>query len=322
MTSIYPQHVPRLSNNSIPESSLLDIDGFESLIDNYNGYTFTSEVSPTTAANTITTFKKPYSNNDCNTNYKENNKISSSIVSKYKTKPFATKVRPEKMSDTLNKWINRDGLNFDVIVLGAMTENQYIYPLLSQFPIDKLCSQPGYLFIWSSRQKISELAKLINNKRGWGKAFRPLEELVFVPVIDKKCAPKAAISTADLNDGPFPETTQEKQWHCWMCIKGPVYRKGALSRATGLQSDSPLSPNSPSPSSPSNAVPELIYKIAEDISTNKSRKLHIIPSHVGTKYPIKMRSGWVIMSPDVTINNFNVNDYKTDLERVNNNLKC
>ncbi|GME77316.1 unnamed protein product [Ambrosiozyma monospora] len=139
-------------------------------------------------------------------------RLKEELVKKHATKPYGARVPTSKMVDTLNKWVYEDNLQFDVIMIGALTENQLIFSLLSQLPIDKLCAKPGFLFIWASTQKVSELSKLMSNSNLWSKKFRRSEELVFVP-IDKSSPYYPSDSTI-----PEKQLLEQMQWHCWMCI--------------------------------------------------------------------------------------------------------
>ncbi|KAH3668833.1 hypothetical protein OGAPHI_002588 [Ogataea philodendri] len=237
-------------------------------------------------------------------------KLKEQQVSNFATKAYGSRVKPEKMVDTLNKWIYEDNLQFDVIMIGALSENQLLYPLVSQLPIDKLCAKPGFLFIWASTQKISELSKLLSNTNTWTKKFRRSEELVFVPV-DKN-------SPYYPTDSLIPEEQllEQMQWHCWMCITGTVRRSSDKNLIhcninTDLSIENETTRNS--------AVPSQIYQVAENFSTS-TKRLHIIPSKTGLDHPVKLRPGWVILSPDVLLDNFDPNKYKQEISVLGPNI--
>lgn len=231
-----------------------------------------------------------------------------SLNIKYASKPYGCKMKIDEMVPMLNRWIKRDNLQFDVVMIGCLTENQFIYPLLTQLPLDKLISKPGFLFIWASAQKINELTKLLNNEN-WAKKFRRSEELVFVP-IDK--------------DSPFfpgldcdeSSVLEKMQWHCWMCITGTV-RRSSDGHLIHCNVDTDLViQNSHMRNGP---VPSHLYKIAENFST-ATRRLHIIPARTGWETPIRLRPGWVIMSPDILLNNFSPKRYKKDIDTIGHNV--
>ena len=224
------------------------------------------------------------------------------------TAPYGCRANIDEMVPTLNTWIHKDKLVFDVVMIGCLTENQFIYPLLSSLPIDKLISKPGFLFIWGSAQKINELTKLLQND-GWAKKFRKSEELVFMP-IDKKSPFYPGLDTDD------QVLFEKMQWHCWMCITGTVRRAtdGHLIHCnvdTDLTIETENAQNS--------AIPSHLYKVAENFST-ATRRLHIIPARTGSETPVRARPGWVIMSPDVLLNNFDSSKYQEDINRVGTHL--
>lgn len=237
-------------------------------------------------------------------------KLKEQQIQKFATKPFGCRVTTENLSKTLNSWVYDYDLQFDVIMIGALTENQLIYPLLTKLPIDKLCSKPGFLFIWASTQKISELSTLLNDSRTWSKKFRRSEELVFVPV-DKN-------SVYYPNEWSIPEEQilEEVQWHCWMCITGTVRRSTDKDLIhcnvnTDLSLENSNTGNS--------AVPSQIYKVVENFSSS-TRRLHIIPTSTGLKKHVKIRPGWVIVSPDVILDNFDPETYKRNIDCVGTNI--
>ncbi|KAK6460573.1 karyogamy protein KAR4 [Scheffersomyces coipomensis] len=226
---------------------------------------------------------------------------------KHAVKPYGVRVPTNNIVPTLYNWIENYNLKFDVIMIGALVENQFILPILNNIPFHRLCSKPGFLFIWATTQKIQELTNLLNNDT-FNKKFRRSEELIFLPI--EKDSP---YFPGDDGDESIP-LFERQQWHCWMCITGTVRRATDnhlihCNIDTDLQIES-FSPNSTS--SKRNVVPDALYRVAENFS-NSNRRLHIIPSRTGYDLPIRLRLGWVIMSPDVMINNFNPQQYKEEL---------
>lgn len=233
-------------------------------------------------------------------------KLKEEQISKYATRPYGARIDTENLTSTLNSWVYDYDLQFDVIMIGALTENQLIYPLLTKLPIDKLCSRPGFLFIWASTQKISELSTLMNDPNTWTKRFRRSEELVFIP-IDKN-------SVYYPKDSNIPEEQllEEVQWHCWMCITGTVRRSSDKDLIhcninTDLSLENANTGNS--------VVPSQIYKVVENFSSS-TRRLHIIPTSTGLKKHVNVRPGWVIASPDIILDNFEPERYKRDIETI------
>lgn len=237
-------------------------------------------------------------------------KLKEQQIEKYSTRPYGCRIDTENMSKVLNSWVYDHSLQFDVIMIGALTENQLIYPLLTKLPIDKLCSKPGFLFIWASTKKISELSTLINDSRTWSKKFRRSEELVFIP-IDKN-------SVYYPKEWSIPEDQilEEVQWHCWMCITGTVRRSTDKDLIhCNVNTDLSLENSSTGNS----AVPSQIYKVVENFSSS-TRRLHIIPTSTGLKKHVKIRPGWVIVSPDVILDNFDPERYKRDIESIGSKI--
>lgn len=229
-------------------------------------------------------------------------------INQFATTPFGCKIGIDSIVPTLNHWIQNENLTFDVVMIGCLTENQFIYPILTQLPLDKLISKPGFLFIWANSQKINELTKLLNNEI-WAKKFRRSEELVFVP-IDKKSPFYPGLDQDD-------ETLMEKmQWHCWMCITGTV-RRSTDGHLIHCNVDTDLSIETKDTTN--GAVPSHLYRIAENFST-ATRRLHIIPARTGYETPVKVRPGWVIVSPDVMLDNFSPKRYKEEIANLGSNI--
>jgi N6-adenosine-specific RNA methylase IME4 len=237
-------------------------------------------------------------------------KLKEEQIAKYATRPYGARIETKNLVSTMNSWVYDHDLQFDVIMIGALTENQLIYPLLTKLPIDKLCSKPGFLFIWASTQKISELSTLMNDSNTWTKRFRRSEELVFIPV-DKNSVYYPKDSTI-----PENQLLEELQWHCWMCITGTVRRSTDKDLIhcnvnTDLSLENSNTGNA--------AVPSQIYKVVENFSSS-TRRLHIIPTSTGLKKHVNVRPGWVIASPDIILDNFESDRYKKDIEMIGSKI--
>ncbi|CCH45416.1 Karyogamy protein KAR4 [Wickerhamomyces ciferrii] len=232
----------------------------------------------------------------------------------YACTPFGSRCEVDNMVPTLKKWINKDQLVFDVIMIGSLTENQFIYPLLTQLPLEKLCSKPGFLFVWASGQKINELTRLLNSD-SWAKRFRRSEELVFVPV--DKNSPYYPNKDSQDDESLF----EKMQWHCWMCITGTV-RRSTDGNLIHCNVDTDLNIEDEDLNNEENKnliVPNHIYKVAENFSS-ANRRLHIIPSRSGYNNPVRPRRGWVIMSPDIILDNFEPKRYKDEILEIGVNV--
>ncbi|KAI5969301.1 KAR4 [Candida margitis] len=228
-------------------------------------------------------------------------------VEKHATKAFGVRCSTDKIVPTLNNWIEKHNLKFDVIMIGALVDNQFILPVLNTLPIYKLCSKPGFLFIWSTTQKIQQLTKLLNNDN-FNKKFRRSEELIFLPINDKSPYYPHVANTAEEKS-----LFEKQQWHCWMCITGTV-RRSTDNDLIHCNIDTDLQIESPSTVTKHgrNACPAQIYQVAENFS-NSNRRLHIIPSKLGPETHVKLRPGWVVLGPDVLINNFDPETYNDEL---------
>ncbi|KAI5966731.1 KAR4 [Candida pseudojiufengensis] len=229
-------------------------------------------------------------------------------IAKHATKPFGVRCPTNKIVSTLNQWIDEYDLKFDVIMIGALTENQFILPILEKLPLNKLCSKPGFLFIWSTSQKIKELTLLLNNEN-FNKKFRRSEELVFLPINEKS---PYYPNSSDIDDHKF-NLFEKQQWHCWMCITGTVRRSTDNDLIhCNIDTDLQIENYQETSKRGKEACPNQMYQIAENFS-NSNKRLHIIPSNLGPDTHVKLRPGWVIMGPDVMLNNFDPIKYNEQL---------
>lgn len=241
--------------------------------------------------------------------------LKAEAVANHAVKPYGVHVDTSQIVPTLNMWSKEHALQFDVIMIGALCENQFLLPLLNSLPLYKLCAKPGFLFIWTTTANIKQLTNLLNGDK-WNKKFRRSEELVFIPVDEN-----SPYFPQGVNDGYYygkptencQSLLRRKQWHCWMCITGTVRRSTDFDLIhCNVDTDLQMEQKS-SKDNYNNAVPAAIYKVAENFS-NSTRRLHIIPCKTGYKLPVKLRSGWVIMLPDVLVDNFDPVSYSRQLQ--------
>lgn len=232
-------------------------------------------------------------------------------ASKFATAPYGARVDIGNMVQTLNRWIFKDKLMFDVIMIGGLTENQFIYQLLLQIPLERLCTKPGFLLIWASSKQIGELTKLLNTD-GWAKKFRRSEELVFVPV--KRSSRYFPQNMSRDETAMFDSL----QWHCWMCITGTV-RRSTDGHLIHCNVDTDLKIESEELLNTNQIVPNHIYKVAENFSS-ATRRLHIIPARSGYNNPVRPRRGWVIVSPDIMLDNFEPSRFKAEIQSIGANV--
>ncbi|WPK23200.1 hypothetical protein PUMCH_000428 [Australozyma saopauloensis] len=235
-------------------------------------------------------------------------------VERHATKPFGAKVQTDQMISVLNKWASQ-GLQFDVIMIGALVENQFIVEILNLLPLFKLCAKPGFVFIWATTANIKQLTTLLNGER-WNKKFRRSEELVFVPVDDTSEYFKPGVNDGSHRgegNGNNESLLGRKQWHCWMCITGTARRSTDTDLIhCNVDTDLQIEPQGGARVNHNDAVPETFYKVVENFS-NSTRRLHIVPCHTGYKHPVRVRPGWVVMLPDVILDNFDIEAYEQEL---------
>ena len=107
---------------------------------------------------------------------------------------------------------------------------------------------------------------------------------------------------------------ERQQWHCWMCITGTVRRSidNHLIHCnidTDLQIESQVTKQSKVDiQCCSRSYIQSCRKLFQ-----LNRRLHLVPSKLGYSTPIRLRAGWVIMGPDVLINNFDPVKYNEEL---------
>lgn len=229
--------------------------------------------------------------------------------------PYGVKCATDKIVPTLNKWANVYNLQFDVIMIGALVENQFIVDILNSLPLFKLCAKPGFVFIWATTANIKQLTTLLNGEK-WNKKFRRSEELVFVPVDGE-----SDYFGPGVNDGTHRGESNgnnesllcRKQWHCWMCITGTVRRSTDNDLIhCNVDTDLQIERKQVKQEISRDAVPETFYKVAENFS-NSNRRLHIIPCNSGYQHPVRCRPGWVVMLPDIMLDNFDPAAYEKEL---------
>lgn len=223
-------------------------------------------------------------------------------VDQYATKSFGARVLTEDIVPTLNRWVLEE-VKFDVVMVGALVENHFIETLLQTLPVARLLARPGYFFVWATTKQIETLTKVLQQPNFAGK-FRRLEELAFLPL--NQLLPYYPHFENLSSDN----TLQHTHWHCWMCITGTVRRRDHhhlihCNVDTDLQIELTFE---------GGCVPEAIYKLIENFS-NSTRRLHIIPTPVGSDRHVKMRRGWVMMGPDVMLDNFTSTTYLKEIKK-------
>lgn len=236
-------------------------------------------------------------------------------VKQHSVQPYGVRCATHEIIPTLNLWVNNYGLQFDVIMIGALVENQFIVDLLNLLPLLKLCAKPGFVFIWATTANIKQLTTLLNGEK-WNKKFRRSEELVFVPVDEDSEYFRPGINDGTHQgeaNGNNESLLSRKQWHCWMCITGTVRRSTDNDLIhCNVDTDLQIETKSRAPEEHNDAVPKTFYKVAENFS-NSTRRLHIVPCNSGYRHPVRVRPGWVVMLPDVMLDNFDPATYEQEL---------
>lgn len=215
---------------------------------------------------------------------------------KYARLRMGCRLSPEKMQGRLNEWAAQ-GCNFDVVVVNGCIDSPPSNQTLVSLPIQKITPRPSILFLWvpGSHLEVGRMAL-----EHWG--FRRSEDIVyFAKSAESLHFPRGqAVSVKDC----VVKTT----WHCLMGLKGTLRRSEDTDLINcNVDTDVILESEAERP----NVIPEAMYKIVENFSL-MSRRLHIIPAHAPLEKPVRLRPGWVIMSPDVFLDNFDPNLLPTE----------
>ena len=86
-------------------------------------------------------------------------------ILKHAITPCGARVRSQDIVSTLHTWIHEYNLQFDVVMIGALVDNQFIRPILEQLPLHRLCAKPGFLFVWATSRKIQKLSKILAGEK-------------------------------------------------------------------------------------------------------------------------------------------------------------
>lgn len=175
----------------------------------------------------------------------------------------------EEMVTEAQSWVN-SGVQFEVIMIGALAEWGIPVSLLDGMPLNKLCSDNGYLVLWTEFNQMSTLYHACDNLLP---SFKFFDEMVFFE--------------------PQSFGMRAKQWHCMVLSKGENAR---LLYCSWMR----LVERGRSVASARGPVPESLYELVEHLSP-AARKLHVIPpvSSVTEK-----RNGWVVLLSSICEDNF------------------
>jgi N6-adenosine-specific RNA methylase IME4 len=191
------------------------------------------------------------------------------------------------MPDKLVRLVN-EGLTFDVIFIGGCLDYEVDGRALSMLPIGQITPRPSVLFLWVSNPMLEQGRQALEN---WG--FRRSEDIVYFTMSQNSLHfPKGLAS--DPNDCVIKTT-----WHCLLGLKGTLRRSEDFDLINcNVDTDVIMQ----SPAERPNIVPEAIYEIIENFCL-MSRRVHIIPGRAAISKPVRARPGWVIMSPDILLDN-------------------
>ncbi|ANB13168.1 Kar4p [Sugiyamaella lignohabitans] len=214
---------------------------------------------------------------------------------RYSTKLFGSRVSPKEMPSRIDSWVNQ-GMNFDVVMINGCVDNVPSYETLISLPIQRITPRPSIVFLWVPSPALEKGRLALEH---WG--FRRSEDIVYlVNDSDSIHFPKwLALSPHD--------SLVKTSWHCLMGLKGTL-RRSEDSDLINCNVDTDVIIESPFDRH--NVVPEKIYTIVENFSL-MSRRLHIVPTYSTLDKPVRVRQGWVVMSPDVMLDNFEPDLYLT-----------
>lgn len=219
---------------------------------------------------------------------------------RYAGKAFGRNVEPSLMRQELLTWASQS-LNFDVIMIGGCIDQYPSLQMLMDLPVQKLTPRPSIVFLWVPGPGLEAGRRALEH---WG--FRRSEDIVyFVTNKGSLHYPHAPAS------GEHEDCIVKSTWHCLMGLKGTL-RRSEDSDLINCNVDTDVILEKPTERP--NVIPESMYEIVENF-TLMSRRLHIIPGHSTIDKPVRPRKGWVIMSPDVLLDNFEGTEFNSQTAR-------
>lgn len=213
---------------------------------------------------------------------------------KHATNMYAYQCEPSQMRSTLLDW-GKLHVNFDVLMIGGCVP-QFDKDTLKALPIDKLSPRPSVLLLWVPAWKLDEGRHVLEH---WG--FRRSEDITYLIKSQKSVhAIPQSWQTADM---VFKSTS----WHCFLGLKGTVRRSDDNHLINcNVDTDVILEKDTMIP----NIVPQEIYELVERF-TLMGRRIHIVPFHAPENLPVRLRNGWVVLSPDVWMRNFDFHKFQS-----------
>ncbi|AOW02999.1 hypothetical protein B0I72DRAFT_138020 [Yarrowia lipolytica] len=234
-------------------------------------------------------------------------------------KRFGSRTPQPQIQPKLEEWV-KQGLEFDVVMVGGCPGDSNQCSLgngvrlptrdeLKGLPIGKLTPRPSIAFLWVPGSQVDMGRKVMES---WG--FRRSEDVVFFPSsMSSVYYPPRAESLSE--SCPIP-IVQASTWHCIMGLKGTVRRSEDV-HLINCNVDTDVIVESPDHVI-QGIVPQSIFQVIENFAL-MNRRLHIVPicqKQAEKPLPVMTRPGWVILSPDVLLNNFSPKEYNEEIAKV------
>lgn len=249
----------------------------------------------------------------------ELHQLKSEQVSQKACKKYGARCELRDIQGELENWI-KQGAEFDVIMIGGCPGdsnqcghgNGVRLPTrdeLRALPIAKLTPRPSVVFLWVPGAQIDMGRKVMES---WG--FRRSEDVVFFPSSLTSVHYPPRCDAVDAST-PTP-IVQASTWHCIMGLKGTV-RRSEDQHLINCNVDTDVIVESPD-SVIQGIVPQSIFSLVENFAL-MNRRLHIVPvcqQNSDRPLPVMTRPGWVVISPDVMLNNFDVKRYNDDIGQL------
>lgn len=210
--------------------------------------------------------------------------------------PLGAKVAPYDLQTTLTQWADAD-THFDVVLIGGCLDNGNAISDsdLERLPIPRLTPKPSILLLWVSNHQLDLAHHLMKQ---WG--FRRSEDIAFFPnskssVFMPRCSASCAESSV----------FQSASWHCILGLKGTLRRSEDNTLINcNVDTDVIIEKEHTLPG----IVPLELYSVIENF-TSMARRVHIVPGYSSLDKPVRLKPGWVVVSPDILLDNFKVKSY-------------
>lgn len=187
---------------------------------------------------------------------------------------------PEKLAG----WA-ADDIQFDVVMIGGCISPTPSLEALKAIPISAITPRPSIMFLWVPTSRLDDGRKALEH---WG--FRRSEDIVYF------------VASENSLHMPPEAPNQLLKSTCWHCLMG---LKGTLRRSTdtnlincNVDIDSIIEKANERP----NVVPEEIYELIENFCL-MGRRVHIVPTPSPLNIPVRLRPGWLVVSPDSLVSN-------------------